>query len=601
MNPIPIAEARLLNDGSIATIGGVALTDSAFTDGGGCVADATAGIAILLSTGAFARGDAVLVSGSIGDRYAQRTLRSSADDLTARGAGSEPSPVATDTGSVGEGSECQLVQLSASVVSSPTSLSSGTAIDVDDGSGAVRVLVGPNTGIDTGPWVRGAHLDLVGVAGQRDSSGTNVQGYRVMPRDSADILEVVAPATPTPMPTATPSPTPAASPTPSPSATATGSPSPSPNPSSSAPPVIDIRQARALATGKPVHVRGVVTLGSGIVDASTAVVQDASAAITLRLGDTAGSVRRGVLLDVVGVRSTKSGMLTIRVDQPPRVIGSASEPSARAVRTSGGAEEFEALLLVVRGSVTSSLVRSTAGNVAFTVDDGSGPMRVTLFSASHIPQTGLVRGADVEVRGVLGQLTTGQQPDRGYRLWPRDGADVHVYSASTGSSGGGGATAAGVGGSGTADPGSESELGKLSAGSAVGQSGGGSGGAAARARGDARGEPGLGSAGSSAGGASPSRARLGADDRREASVELLSAHSLSSRYASVLLLTALALAMLLGVLAWRTGALGRFRALVAELGQEPVTATPTAVTTDAWDPATGGWGATGGEGGRRMT
>jgi hypothetical protein len=59
--------------------------------------------------------------------------------------------------------------------------------------------------------------------------------------------------------------------------------------------------------------------------------------------------------------------------------------------------------------------------------------------------------------------------------------------------------------------------------------------------------------------------------------------------------------MLLGVLAWRTGALSRFRTMVAGLGEEPVTATATPVTTDAWDPATGGWGATRGDGGDRMT
>lgn len=599
-NPIPIADARLLTDGSSAAISGVALTDSAFADGGGCVADATAGVAVLLSSGTFARGAAVLVSGSIGDRYAQRTMRSSADEMTVLGQGSEPSSIQTDTGAVGEDTECELVQLSASVVSSPTSLSSGTAIDVDDGTGPVRVLVAPATGIDTSGWVRGAQLLLVGVAGQRDSSGTGIQGYRVMPRDAADILGVIPPATPTPTPSATPSPTPTASLTPSPSPGASHSVSPTPKPSASTPPLIEIRQARALATGKPVHVRGVVTLGSGIVDVSTAVIQDASAAIMLRLGDTAGGVRRGVLLDVVGVRSTKSGMLTIRADQPPLVIGPASEPSARAVMTVGGAEELEARLLVVRGTVTNTPARSTAGNVAFTVDDGSGPMRVTLFSASRVSRTGLVRGADVEVRGVLGQQTTGQQPDRGYRLWPRDGADVRVYA---GAASGSDIAATAGGGSATAAEGSAAELGDGSVGQAGDQSGAGSAGAAARARTDAVIEPGLGSVGASAAeGAShsPDGAHR-ASGVGEASVELLSARTLSSRYASVLLLTALALTMLLATLGWRTGALGRFRTLIAGLGDEPLTATPAPVTTNAWDPATGGWGASTGQGGDRMT
>src|SRR5205823_1608364 len=162
------------------------------------------------------------------------------------------------------------------------------------------------------------------------------------PRDASDILAVMPPATPSPTPSATPSPTPTASVTLSPTPSASHSPSSTPKPSASTLPLVDIGQARALATGKPVHVRGIVTLGSGIEDASTAVIQDATAAIVLRLGDSAGAVRRGVVLDVVGVRSTKSGMLTIRVDQPPLVIGSGSEPLARAVMTGRGSEDLEA-------------------------------------------------------------------------------------------------------------------------------------------------------------------------------------------------------------------------------------------------------------------
>src|SRR5207237_6052698 len=141
----------------------------------------------------------------------------------------------------------------------------------------------------------------------RDSSGTAIAGYRVMPRDADDILELVPPSTPSTSPSASPSPSPSATPTPQPgsptpvpsaSPRPSGSPSPTPSPSASIPPVIEIRRARALATGAVVHVR-IVTLGSGVVDGTTAVIQDASGAIALRLGDKAGRVRRGVLLDVV--------------------------------------------------------------------------------------------------------------------------------------------------------------------------------------------------------------------------------------------------------------------------------------------------------------
>ena len=42
---------------------GVSLTDSAFSDGGGYLADATGGIAVLLSDGSFPRGMTLRVTG----------------------------------------------------------------------------------------------------------------------------------------------------------------------------------------------------------------------------------------------------------------------------------------------------------------------------------------------------------------------------------------------------------------------------------------------------------------------------------------------------------------------------------------------------------
>ncbi|TMB85129.1 MAG: lamin tail domain-containing protein [Chloroflexi bacterium] len=596
--PISIAEARTLPDGTVATISGVALSGSDFTDGGGCLVDETAGIALLLSSGTFARGDQLLVTGSIGDRYAQRTLRSSAAEMTLLGAGSAPGPAPTETGAIGEETECELVRISATIVSSPTSLTSGIAFDVDDGSGPVRVLVAPGTGIDTTEWMRGAHLALIGVAGQRDSSGTDFAGYRVLPRDAVDILELVPPSTPTPSPTASPSPTPTASltgsPTPSPSAsqTATGSPSVTPSPSASIPPVISIREARAVATGSAVHVRGVVTLGSGIVDGATAVIQDASAAIALRLSDNAGTMRRGRLVDVVGVRSTKAGMLTIRVEKPPIVVGAAVEPAAAVVATGGAGERLEARLLIVHGTVTSTPVRSTAGNVAFTIDDGSGPLRVTLFAASGIHSGGIARGAVAEVRGILGQQTTGQQPERGYRLWPRDSADLHVSSTSASNAGSGdGATSVhSASSSGAAGVGAgQSRVPRL-ADEVVGSASGTAGippGAAASDGGVAGGSLGSGGAGRPGNGVLPPDARasnapMGENGAGASLIEPLAARRLSSKYASVLLLTALALTVLMGVLAWRTGALGRLRLVLERMGDGETTGTDAALDSAPW-------------------
>ena len=91
-SPISIAEARSLPDGTAVLVEGVALTDGDFTDGGGYLADGSAGIAVLLSDGTFARGQLLRVAGTVDDRYAQRTIRSSAAQITLLGAGQRAAP-----------------------------------------------------------------------------------------------------------------------------------------------------------------------------------------------------------------------------------------------------------------------------------------------------------------------------------------------------------------------------------------------------------------------------------------------------------------------------------------------------------------------------
>ncbi|MGZ8563546.1 MAG: lamin tail domain-containing protein, partial [Candidatus Limnocylindria bacterium] len=159
-SPISIAEARSLATGSAVLVEGVALTPADFTDGGGYLADAGAGIAVLLSDGGFTRGQLLRVTGTVDDRYAQRTIRSSLAQVTVVGAGSEPLPADAETGAIGEALEGQLVELTGLIVSSATTLSTGIAWDVDDGSGPIRVLIGTAGGIDTAGWGRGTGLTL---------------------------------------------------------------------------------------------------------------------------------------------------------------------------------------------------------------------------------------------------------------------------------------------------------------------------------------------------------------------------------------------------------------------------------------------------------
>ena len=425
---IPIASARALPDGAVALVEGVALSSSGFTDGGGYVADGSGGIAVIVSGAAFARGERLRLSGTVDDRFSQRTLRVDTADLERIGTGAEPSPLSAATGTVGESVEGELVRVAGDLAGAGTALSTGVAFDLDDGSGPTRLVVSTASGIDTTGWKTGTHLDLVGVVGQRDSTGSGSSGYRVQPRDPEDVLAVSSPAGPTPLPSGSAGPGPSGSPVPS--------------------GVIAIAAARELPKNARATVRGTVTLPTGVVDQPTAALQDATGAIVLRLGDEAGTLSRGDVVEVAGVRSTKSGMETLRVTTPPVRVGTGSEPSARELRTGDAGEAHEARLVVLRGAIVASPRRSSTGSVSFDIDDGSGPVRVAVAASLGMEGSSVSAGAWVEVTGVLGQDTTGAQPLRGYRVWPRDLVDLRVVATPTGAAaqrtGAGTATPSGV-------------------------------------------------------------------------------------------------------------------------------------------------------------
>lgn len=419
---ISIAEARSLPDGTAVTVEGVTLTGSDFTDGGGYLVDASGGIAVLVSDGTFGRGQLLRVAGTVDDRYAQRTIRATADTVTSLGVGAEPPAVDATTAAIGEALEGRLVAVHGLIVSSATTLSTGLAWDLDDGSGAARILIGTSTGIDTSSWERGVGLTLIGVVGQRDSSGGGTSGYRVQPRDASDVLLVEPVATLSPTPTPQPSSTPAP-----------GSASPSPTPSATAP-LVSISEARAAASGTHLRIRGVVTAPSGLIEAGSAVVQDATAGILVRIGTDVGSLVLGQLVELEGTRSTKAGMLSLRVATPPLVLGTQADPDALRRATGALGEGEEARLVIVRGAISTAISRPRGGNVSFAIDDGSGPMRVTISSRTGISGDSLIRGAWLELRAVLAQETTGSAPSSGYRLWPRIAADLRVLAAPVASS-----------------------------------------------------------------------------------------------------------------------------------------------------------------------
>ena len=382
------------------------MTASDFTEGGGYIADASGGVAVLLDGGVVCPWRAPHRRPAC-STIVSRSARSErpATHVTVTGTGDGPAAPPIDDGiggRVGRGAPRRGSQ--GTVNGGPTALSGGLAFDVDDGSGAVRVLVGTATGIDTAAWADGAGVTVVGVVGQRDSTGTGSSGYRVQPR-APDDVEVLPATTPTPSPSRLP-------------AGAHGH-----AVTRRIPSVIAIAAARAAGKNARVTVRGVVTLASGTVGG--------------RLGRHPGcdrshppSARRrgrirpslGQLVEVAGTRSTKSGMETLRVSAAPASPRQRARAGrARAVRSGDAGEAAEAQLVVVRG-VAWSRPRGPhrAGPSASRSTTGAARCESCSAPASRRTPTSSPSGTWVEVRGVLGQDTTGAQPLRGYRVWPRD-------------------------------------------------------------------------------------------------------------------------------------------------------------------------------------
>ncbi|MGZ8481759.1 MAG: lamin tail domain-containing protein [Candidatus Limnocylindria bacterium] len=409
--PVSIAAARALANGTPVTIEATALTGSTFSDGGGHLADDSGGIAVIVEDGSFNGGSRLVVSGTLDDRFAQRTIRARAADVRVLGPGSAPQPTIVTTGSIGEATEGRLVRLPATVRAAPTALSAALAFEVDDGSGAARVVVGSATGVDTASWATGATIEIVGIVGQRDSSGTGTSGYRVQPRSQADVLRVVAPP-----------------PDPSPSATASATPAPSPAATAVPASVTPIATARSAAAGTRHTLRGVVTLAPGVVDAETAVIQDETGAIVVRVDAQTAPLREGDVIEVDGVRSTKSGMETLRASSAARVVGS-GQPGPIAVVAADVSEGIEARLVTLAGQLVGSARRAASGTVSFDLADGTGVVRVILAAALQADDSALVAGAEVEVVGVVGQETTAAEPLVGYRIWPRAPSEVRIVGS----------------------------------------------------------------------------------------------------------------------------------------------------------------------------
>lgn len=456
---VSIAAARAQANGSTATIIGVLTTPLGALETGrkAFVQDATAGIAIYLDTavvGALSAGSLVQATGTLDDRFAERTLRVNLVDLVPLGDDVLPAPMVASTGSIGEDVEGSRVLVAGVTVGSPSDLADGLGLMVDDGSGQVRVIVAPAAlGGLTVP--SGTQVIAAGPVGQRDSSGTGLAGYRIHVTEAGD-LQILAPPTPSPsaLPTASPTLDPAASatpsPTPAPTAASTGTPpTPEPTPTlkpslspaptattgPTPPTVIDIVEARGAEVGTVVAVAGVVTAEAGRLGIPPVLAMaDGTGGIAVRLPDGVATPARGATVLVRGPLADPYGQLEIRPAAAGfSITGRGSLPAALRLTGAQLNETTEGRLAEIVGTVTAAPHKGTSGDLAIDlVDAGGVPFRVLADGSSGVAPSDLMKDRAYRLTGIVGQRASRKGALDGYRLYLRDRADIVAVASAGG-------------------------------------------------------------------------------------------------------------------------------------------------------------------------
>jgi hypothetical protein len=457
--PISIADARTLPDGATARISGTLTTPLGVLDAGhgGFVQDASAGLALYLDATAetaLPAGTVVVVTGSLDTRYSQRTLRVDAADVVAIGSAALPVPVGVATGGAGEVLEGTRIGISGTTVGSPSALADGTAFTVDDGSGPLRVIVAAaalgDLAVPSGTMVVAA-----GPLGQRDSSGTGLEGYRVFATEPGEFVVVEATPTPSSSVGPVPSPTPEPEPTPTPTAsispstppvtpTPTLAPPPTPTPPASPPVSTPIAIARTQPIGTRVAVIGTVTAEASRLGTPPLIaIGDVSGGIVVRIPDGTAPPARNARLLVTGQLADPYGQLEIRPQVGGiQVVGTAGPIAPRTIAGHDLGESMEGVLVRLDGAMTSTVRKATSGDLAFDLRAADGTLqRIMADASSGLGPSSFTKGSSYRLTGIVGQRASHKSALDGYRLWLRDRADVVLLgSPQPGSSGSPGST-----------------------------------------------------------------------------------------------------------------------------------------------------------------
>ena len=186
-----------------------------------------------------------------------------------------------------------------------------------------------------------------------------------------------------------------------------------------------IAELRRMRPRTRVLVRGTVLAEPGLLGTRALYLGDETGGLRayLRPRDLRlPAFRRGDAVALIGRLADYRGERELRIDRPEDAWWE-GEPLALPpldLRTGAVDEAVEGRLLRVQGRLL------WAGRRRWALDDGSGPISVTLRAASGIEAPPVPRGAWMSLVGIASQSAPRAPWQGGYRLLPRDPADVSV-------------------------------------------------------------------------------------------------------------------------------------------------------------------------------
>jgi DNA/RNA endonuclease YhcR with UshA esterase domain len=174
-------------------------------------------------------------------------------------------------------------------------------------------------------------------------------------------------------------------------------------------PIAEIQTNIDFWNGRPVTIRGVVTIGAGILitTRTTAYVQDNSDYGVQIFSFDAPDVNleRGNLVLITGLVEDYQGLVTEITDYTLKVLQKNNDlPDPLPIKTSeGGSLEREGTYVEIRATIIDKY--SAGGGTNIIVDDGSGEVTLRIWDSANLDLSGYNIGDGITARGVIGEFS----------------------------------------------------------------------------------------------------------------------------------------------------------------------------------------------------